>query len=106
MVWPSLISVSDAPGSYFFWAVAGTLSNATTRNAIVALRTPVIVSSLFFLREHGILRSTNRQQKGETMALVTYERDGEIATITLNRPDKLNAFSDELVGALGEELHR
>ena len=40
------------------------------------------------------------------MALVTYERDGEIATITLNRPDKLNAFSDELVGALGEELHR
>lgn len=40
------------------------------------------------------------------MALVNYERDGEIATITLNRPDKLNAFSDELVGALGEELHR
>jgi enoyl-CoA hydratase/carnithine racemase len=40
------------------------------------------------------------------MALVTYERDGEIVTITLNRPDKLNAFSDELVGALGEELHR
>jgi len=40
------------------------------------------------------------------MALVTYERDGEVATITLNRPDKLNAFSDELVGALGEELHR
>src|SRR3984957_7444373 len=40
------------------------------------------------------------------MALVTYERDGEIATIPLNRPDKLNAFSDELVGALGEELHR
>jgi enoyl-CoA hydratase/carnithine racemase len=40
------------------------------------------------------------------MALVNYERDGEVATITLNRPDKLNAFSDELVGALGEELHR
>ena len=40
------------------------------------------------------------------MALVTYERDGEVATITLNRPDKLNAFSDELVGALSDELHR
>ena len=40
------------------------------------------------------------------MALVTYERDGEIVTITLNRPEKLNAFSDELVGALGAELHR
>ncbi len=40
------------------------------------------------------------------MALVTYERDGQIVTITLNRPEKLNAFSDELVGALGEELHR
>ncbi len=40
------------------------------------------------------------------MALVNYERDGQIVTITLNRPEKLNAFSDELVGALGEELHR
>ena len=40
------------------------------------------------------------------MALVTYARDGQIVTITLNRPEKLNAFSDELVGALGEELHR
>jgi enoyl-CoA hydratase/carnithine racemase len=40
------------------------------------------------------------------MALVNYARDGQIVTITLNRPEKLNAFSDELVGALGEELHR
>jgi enoyl-CoA hydratase/carnithine racemase len=40
------------------------------------------------------------------MALVTYERDGQIVTLTLNRPEKLNAFSDELVGALSEELHR
>jgi enoyl-CoA hydratase/carnithine racemase len=40
------------------------------------------------------------------MALVDYARDGEIVTITLNRPEKLNAFSDELVGALGEALHR
>jgi enoyl-CoA hydratase/carnithine racemase len=40
------------------------------------------------------------------MALVEYERDGAIVTLTLNRPDKLNAFSDELVGLLGEALHR
>ena len=40
------------------------------------------------------------------MALVEYERDGAIVTLTLNRPEKLNAFSDELVGLLAEALHR
>ncbi|MBS0222808.1 MAG: enoyl-CoA hydratase/isomerase family protein [Proteobacteria bacterium] len=40
------------------------------------------------------------------MTLVGYERDGAIVTLTLNRPEKLNAFSDELVGLLGEALHR
>ena len=40
------------------------------------------------------------------MALVNYEQDGEVVTLTLNRPEKLNAFSDELVGALGDALHR
>ena len=40
------------------------------------------------------------------MALVDYERDGAIVTLTLNRPEKLNAFNDELVGMLGEALHR
>ena len=40
------------------------------------------------------------------MALVDYERNGAIVTLTLNRPEKLNAFSDELVGVLGEALHR
>ncbi len=39
-------------------------------------------------------------------ALVDYARDGAIVTLTLNRPEKLNAFSDELVGALGDSLHR
>jgi len=39
-------------------------------------------------------------------SLVDYERDGEIVTLTLNRPEKLNAFSDELVGALSDALHR
>ena len=40
------------------------------------------------------------------MALVNYEQDGAVVTHTLNRPEKLNAFSDELVGALGDALHR
>src|SRR5437899_9798565 len=48
----------------------------------------------------------NATAKGETMTLVTYARDGQIVTLMLNRPEKLNAFSDELVGALGEALHR
>jgi enoyl-CoA hydratase/carnithine racemase len=36
--------------------------------------------------------------------LVEYERDGAIVMLRLNRPDKLNAFSDEMVVALGEAL--
>ena len=40
------------------------------------------------------------------MALVDYERDGQTVILTLNRPDKLNAFNDELVGALSDALHR
>lgn len=38
--------------------------------------------------------------------LVEYERKGNIVTLTLNRPEKLNAFSDELVAALMEGLRR
>src|SRR5271167_3056127 len=38
--------------------------------------------------------------------LVEYERIDGIVTLTLNRPDKLNAFSDELVGALADALRR
>ncbi|MGV6874189.1 enoyl-CoA hydratase/isomerase family protein [Pseudochelatococcus sp. B33] len=36
--------------------------------------------------------------------LVTYERRGRIGYITLNRPDKLNAFSDDAVIALKDRL--
>lgn len=38
--------------------------------------------------------------------LVTYRRDGPIAFLGLNRPQKLNAFSDELVVALVAALRR
>ena len=38
--------------------------------------------------------------------LVRYERDGAVATLTLNRTEKLNAFNDDLVIALGEALRR
>ena len=36
-----------------------------------------------------------------TTSLVTYERSGAVAVITLNRPEKLNAFSDDSVRELG-----
>jgi hypothetical protein len=35
------------------------------------------------------------------MARVLSERDGPIVSLTLNLPETLNAFSDELVGVLG-----
>ncbi|MFN0089610.1 MAG: enoyl-CoA hydratase/isomerase family protein [Acidimicrobiales bacterium] len=38
--------------------------------------------------------------------LMQYERDGNIVTIRFNRPEKLNAFSDEMVIALTEALRR
>src|ERR1700730_18541245 len=105
MVWPSLISVSLAPGSYFFCAAADPANSTTPSNAVAALRMPGMVASLFCrLACHRAINEATA--KGETMALVTYERDGQVVTLTLNRPEKLNAFSDELVGALGDALHR
>jgi len=39
-----------------------------------------------------------------TTQLVTYERTDNIATITLNRPEKLNAFSDDVVRELAARV--
>src|SRR5215472_14270509 len=104
MVWPSLISLSLAPGSYFpsyfFWAAAGAASSTIDSNAAAALRmSGMVPSQSCRLAWHG-------HEEEETMALVDYERDGGIVTLRLNRPEKLNAFSDELVGVLGDALHR
>lgn len=41
-----------------------------------------------------------------TKNLVEYACEDHIATITLNRPEKLNAFSDDMVLALSEALRR
>jgi enoyl-CoA hydratase/carnithine racemase len=38
--------------------------------------------------------------------LVDYACDDHVATITLNRPEKLNAFSDDMVVALSDALRR
>ena len=40
------------------------------------------------------------------MALVEYKEEGNIAYITLNRPEKLNAFSDEVSAEFCEALYR
>jgi enoyl-CoA hydratase len=39
------------------------------------------------------------------MSLVLVEKDGSVATLTLNRPDKLNALTSELLTELGMALH-
>ena len=44
--------------------------------------------------------------EGNRDDLVRYRVEDQIAIISLNRPRKLNAFSDELVFALGEALNR
>ena len=41
-----------------------------------------------------------------TAGLIEYHRDGPIVTIALNRPEKLNAFNDELVVAVQDALRK
>ena len=40
------------------------------------------------------------------MALVDYERDGQVVTLTLNRPDKLNAFTGRMLSELLDAMDR
>lgn len=44
--------------------------------------------------------------ENEPAPLVVYEREGAIATIMFNRPDKLNAMSDALAIEFGEVMRR
>src|SRR5688500_1041625 len=38
--------------------------------------------------------------------LVIYKRTGKVVELRLNRPEKLNALSNELIAALGDALYR
>jgi enoyl-CoA hydratase/carnithine racemase len=42
--------------------------------------------------------------KGAVMADVLCQRDGHVATITMNRPDRLNAISPDMLNELGAQL--
>lgn len=42
----------------------------------------------------------------ESTSFIKYECSEGIATITLNRPEKLNAFNDEMIRELADTLHR
>lgn len=45
--------------------------------------------------------TTNVAETAADQALVTYERTGPIAAVTVNRPGNLTAISDTLGAALG-----
>ena len=38
--------------------------------------------------------------------VVLFEVKDEVATITLNRPDRLNAMSDELMGGISDAIEQ
>lgn len=44
--------------------------------------------------------------ESSTAGLVEYNRDGPVVTIALNRPEKLNAFNDDLVAAVQDALRK
>src|SRR5271169_5069414 len=50
--------------------------------------------------------TSEREGAGMTETLVEYDCRDQIATLTLNRPDRLNAFSDDLVRHLADALRR
>ena len=43
---------------------------------------------------------------GEPMSTVLYEKDGRIARITLNRPERMNAIDDDMPPAIEEAVKR
>jgi enoyl-CoA hydratase/carnithine racemase len=45
-------------------------------------------------------------QVSENAELVTYEQRGNVVLLGMNRPDKLNAMSDDLVLSMADALHR
>src|SRR5258705_11194657 len=47
-----------------------------------------------------------REGTDVTETLVEYVCSNQVATLTLNRPDRLNAFSDDLVRHLADALRR
>src|SRR5216110_1579809 len=51
-------------------------------------------------------KSRSTATEDDPSGLVSYSVENRTATITLNRPEKLNAFSDELVVALNATLRR
>lgn len=61
--------------------------------------------SLEFLREVSLSLTINRKERQHIMSdVVLYETHGPIARITLNRPEKLNAISTEVVLELDRRI--
>lgn len=47
-----------------------------------------------------------QRQQEKQMSLITYESSDNIATITINRPERMNALSDEVIVGLNQAWHR
>src|SRR5690606_37118269 len=55
-------------------------------------------------RLEGTLTGSRLMHRGGVMELVERVQDGGVLTLTLNRPDALNAFTHEMLRHLGEAL--
>lgn len=53
-----------------------------------------------YLAGHGTRHPRGKKGKGMTDDILLIEKDGPIATVTMNRPDKMNAFNDALKDAV------
>jgi (methylthio)acryloyl-CoA hydratase len=52
------------------------------------------------------IKTGEGSSKAMTADIVTYARDGDVALIGLNRPDKRNAMSEALISGIAEAVHR